>query len=195
MVTTSVRYPEPPRTQDGVTPGLGYVSDSTIQTQSGYFNCVVLSHSMLETTPAVRYLHCMPEVIFPWEPGCSQAWIMNGHHLLKSSQRLLMEVNPWENKWSPWAPRELTVITVVTTPGPNDHGSVTARLGHSSVTARSQLSHGEVTAQSRRGHSSITVRSQLAVSIFSMITVRSRLGHSSITAHSRLAVTILFTVS
>ena len=32
---------------------------------------------------------------------------------------------------------------------PNDHGSVTARRGHSSVTARSQLSHGEVTAQSQ----------------------------------------------
>ena len=28
-----------------VTPGLGHVSDSTIQTQSGYLNCVVLSHS------------------------------------------------------------------------------------------------------------------------------------------------------
>ena len=26
--------------------------------------------------------------------------------------------------------------------GPNDHGSVTAGTGHSSVTARSQLSHG-----------------------------------------------------
>ena len=38
--------------------------------------------------------------------------------------------------------RELTVITVVTAPGPNDHGSVTARLGHGEVTARSQLSHG-----------------------------------------------------
>ena len=38
--------------------------------------------------------------------------------------------------------RELTVTTVVTAPGPNDHGSVTARRGHSSVTGRSQLSHG-----------------------------------------------------
>ena len=38
--------------------------------------------------------------------------------------------------------RELTVTTVVTAPGPNDHGSVTARRGHSSVTARSQFSHG-----------------------------------------------------
>ena len=46
--------------------------------------------------------------------------------------------------------RELTVTMVVTAPGPNDHGSVTARRGHSSVTARSQLSHGEVTAQSQR---------------------------------------------
>ena len=42
---------------------------------------------------------------------------------------------------------------------PNDHGSVTARRGHSSVTARSQLNHG----------------------IFSMITAQWRLGHSSIT--------------
>ena len=43
--------------------------------------------------------------------------------------------------------------------GPNDHGSVMARRGHSSVTARSQLSHGLVTAQSRRGHSSIMASS------------------------------------
>ena len=47
--------------------------------------------------------------------------------------------------------------------GPNDHGSVTARRGHSSVTAGSQLNH----------------------SIFSMITAQSRLGHSSITAQVR----------
>ena len=64
-------------------------------------------------------------------------------------------------------------LTVVTAPGPNDHGSVTARWGHSSVTARSQLSH-----------SSVTARSQLNHCIFSMIT-----------AQSRLAVTILVTVS
>ena len=61
--------------------------------------------------------------------------------------------------------------------GPNDHGSVTDRRGHSSVTAQSQLNHG----------------------IFSMITAQSRVGHSSITAQvtaqSRLAVTILVTVS
>ena len=48
----------------------------------------------------------------------------------------------WENKWPPWAHGKLSVTTVVTAPGPNDPGSVTARLGHSSVTARSQLSHG-----------------------------------------------------
>ena len=82
---------------------------------------------------------------------------------------------PWENKCSQWAHGELTVSTVVTAPGPNDHGSVTARrghgevtaqsrLGHSSVTARSQLSHGEVTAQSRHlqyDHGSVPARSQL----------------------------------
>ena len=63
---------------------------------------------------------------------------------------------PWENKWSPWAHRELTVTTVVTAPVPMITaqlrlGEVTAqsRRGHSSVTARSQLSHSEVTAQSR----------------------------------------------
>ena len=55
--------------------------------------------------------------------------------------------------------RGLTVTTVVTAPGPNDDDSVTARRGHSSVTARSQLSHGYVTAQSGRGHSSITASS------------------------------------
>ena len=63
------------------------------------------------------------------------------------------------------------------TNNPNDQGSVTARRGHSSVTARSQLNHG----------------------IFSMITAQSWLGHSSITAQvtaqSRLAVIILVTVS
>ena len=57
--------------------------------------------------------------------------------------------HPWENKWSRWAHGELTVTTVVTGPGPNDHGSVTARRGHSSVTARSQLNHGP-------GHGSVT---------------------------------------
>ena len=70
-----------------------------------------------------------------------------------ASEELRCQGNPWENKWSPWAHRELTVTTAVTAPGPNDHGSVTARLGHSSVTARSQLNHGD--------HGSVTARSQL----------------------------------
>ena len=86
-------------------------------------------------------------------------------------------VFPWENKWSPWAHGELTVTTVVTAPGPNDHGSVTDGLGRSSVTARSQLNHGD--------HGSVTPRSQL----------NHRPGHGSVTAQSRLAVTILVTVS
>ena len=89
---------------------------------------------------------------------------------------------------SPWAQGELTVSTVVTAPGPNDHSSVTTRRGH-----------GEVTAQSRQSHSSVTARPQLNHGIFSMITAQSRLGHSSITAQvtaqSRLAVTILVAVS
>ena len=83
-----------------------------------------------------------------------------------------------------WAHHELTVTTVVTAPGPM-------------ITSQSRL--GEVTVQSRLGHSSVTVRSQLNHGIFSMITAQSRLGHSSITAQvtaqSRLAVTILVTVS
>ena len=69
--------------------------------------------------------------------------------------------NPWEKNGH----GELTVTTVVKAPGSNDHSSVTARLGHSSVTAQSRLGHssvtGEVTAQSQRswlGHSSITAQ-------------------------------------
>ena len=72
-----------------------------------------------------------------------------------------------------------------------------SRLRGPMITAQSWL--GEVTAQSRLGHSSVTVRSQLNHGIFSMITAQSRLGHSSIpaqvTAQSWLAVTILVTVS
>ena len=72
---------------------------------------------------------------------------------------------PWEKNCH----RELTVVTA---PG-------------TMITAQSRL--GEVTAQSRRGHSSVTARSQLSHiqlnhGIFSMITAQSRLGHSSITA-------------
>ena len=72
---------------------------------------------------------------------------------------------------SRWANGELTVTTVVTASGPmitaqSRLGEVTAqsRRGHSSVTARSQLSYGEVTAQSRHlqyDHSSVMARSQL----------------------------------
>ena len=47
---------------------------------------------------------------------------------------------------------------MVMAPGPNDHGSVTARRGHSSVTVRSQLNHG---IDLQYDHSSVTARSQL----------------------------------
>ena len=93
-------------------------------------------------------------------------------------------------------------ITVSSRWAHGDHGGHGSRAQWSRLShgwARSQFSHGEVTAQSQLGHSSITARSQLAVSIFSMITAQSWLGHSSITAQvtaqSRLAVTILVTVS
>ena len=51
------------------------------------------------------------------------------------------------------------------------------------IMAQSRL--GEVTAQSRRGHSSVTARSQLS---HGEVTVQSRLGHScysEVTAQSR----------
>ena len=81
---------------------------------------------------------------------------------------------PWENKWSPWAHGELTVVTA---PGPNDHGS---------VTARSQLSHGEVTAQSRLGHSSVKVRSQLNHGQVTPGCEHLQYDHGSVTARSQL---------
>ena len=64
---------------------------------------------------------------------------INGHREVTASSR-------WGHReltvtWR-WAQGELTVTTVVTAPGPNDHGSVTARRGHNLVTARSQLSQG-----------------------------------------------------
>ena len=79
----------------------------------------------------------------------------------------------------------------------NGHRELTVSSRGPMIMAQSRL--GEVTAQSRRGHSSVTARSQLSHGILSMITAQSRLGHSSITAQvtaqSRLAVTILVTVS
>ena len=60
-------------------------------------------------------------------------YMFPGGHSMKTSQNTHEKIN---------GHCELTVITAFTAPGPNDHGSVTARLGHSSVTARSQLSHG-----------------------------------------------------
>ena len=83
--------------------------------------------------------------------------------------------------------------------GPNDHGSVTAIgevtaqswRGHNSVTARSQLSYGEVTAQSRHlqyDRGSITAQSR----------PRSRLSHGwlwpfwSPWAHGELTVSSLW---
>ena len=113
-----------------------------------------------------------------WWPWCRQEiWQAPLCYQLYWQLYSVLIVYPMRNKWAPWAHCELTVTTVVTAPGPNDHGSFTARLGH-----------GEVTAQSRRGHSSITV-----------IMAQSWLGHSSITAQvtaqSQLPVTILVTIS
>ena len=69
--------------------------------------------------------------------------------------------------------------------GPNDHGSVTARRGHSSVTAMSQLSHGYVTAQSRGGHSSVTARSQLSHGEVTAQLRHLQYDHGSVTARSQ----------
>ena len=76
-----------------------------------------------------------------------------------STSRIKEEGLPMRKKLSPWAHRELTVVTA---PGPM-------------ITAQSQL--GEVTAQWRLGHSSVTAQSQLNHGIFSMITARSQLNH------------------
>ena len=110
----------------------------------------------------------------------------------------IMYLHPWEKivtVSSRWTHGELTLSS--RWPRWSRLQAQWSRLSHSYE--RSELSHGEVTAQSRLGHSSVTVRSQLNHSIFSMITAQSRLGHSSITAQvmaqSRLAVTILVTVS
>ena len=69
------------------------------------------------------------------------------------------------SQWPQWSRLRGPMITAQ-----SRLGEVTAqsRRGHSSVTARSQLSHGEVTAQSRH--------------LQYMITAQSQLGHSSITA-------------
>ena len=76
--------------------------------------------------------------------------------------------------------RELTVTTVVPAPGPNGHGSVTARsqLSHSSVTV--------ITAHSRRGHSSITaqVKAQLRLAVTILVIVSSPWTHSELTVSS-----------
>ena len=69
--------------------------------------------------------------------------------------------------------------------GPNDHGSVTARRSHSSVTARSQLNHG---IDLQCDHGSVTARSQL----------NHGPGHGSVTAgcdhfgHRELTVSSLW---
>ena len=84
---------------------------------------------------------------------------------------------PMRKKLSPWAHGELTVSPPWAHgdhgghgSGPKDHGSVTARRGHSSVTARSQQGHSSVTASSvwsRLSHGKVTAQSR----------PRSRLSH------------------
>ena len=71
-----------------VTPGLGYVSDSTIQTQSGYLNCVVLSHSshsMSDKTPSDTCsnleLDEMPVITVMFRCGQPALWINGPVHL------------------------------------------------------------------------------------------------------------------
>ena len=86
---------------------------------------------------------------------------INGHRELTVSSR-----------WPRWSRLRGPMITAQ-----SRLGEVTAqsRRGHSSVTPRSQLSHGEVTAQSRHlqyDHGSVTARSQL----------NHGPGHSSVTA-------------
>ena len=91
--------------------------------------------------------------------------------------------------------RETTVTTVVTAPGPNDQGSVTARRGDSSITARSRLGHSEVTAQSRHlqyDHGSVTARPQLnhGPGHSSVTAGCDHFGHRELTVSSPWAVTV-----
>ena len=96
--------------------------------------------------------------------------------------------SPWENKWSPWAHGERTV---------SSRWPRWSRLRGPMITAQSRL--GEVTAQSRRGHISVTARSQLSHGEVTAQSQHLQYDHSSITAQvtaqSRMAVTILVTVS
>ena len=115
---------------------------------------------------------------------------------LVTHEKKIVTVSSW------WAHRELTVTTVVTAPGPmitaqSRLGEVTAqsRRGHSSVMARSQLSHGEVTAQSRHlqyDHSSVTARSQLnhGPGHGSVTAGCDHFGHGELTVSSRWAVRV-----
>ena len=108
------------------------------------------------------------------------------------------EDNPWENKWSPWAHNELTVSSrwprwsrlwgpMITAESQLREVTAQSRRGHSSVTARSQLSHGEVRAQSRHlqyDHGSVTARPQLNHGPWSPW------AHGELTMSSRWAVTV-----
>ena len=60
----------------------------------------------------------------------------------------------------PWEINGHSELTVVTAPGPNAHGSVTARRGHSSITAQSRLAVTIlVTMSPRWAHRELTVSS------------------------------------
>ena len=91
-----------------------------------------------------QFQDCKSDIESTWSKALHWLQILSSH----------MKRFPWENEWSPWAHGELTVVTA---PGPDDHGS---RLGHSLVMARSQLNHGSVMARSQLnhgpGHGSVT---------------------------------------
>ena len=98
-------------------------------------------------------------------------WTKNMSNLAQIGSRLcgmqISETVPWEK---------------------NCHGELTvssrwSRLRGPMITAQSRL--GLVTAQSRRGHSSVTVRSQLSHGEVTAQSQRSRLSHGYVTAQSR----------
>ena len=179
----------------------GYVSVLTGRCDWGLTRQQAISQSGLSQIPwQVWKKWCNLHLWLSWPLLASIAMVMVCHDIQQSNCSLI-GIIPWENKWSPWTRGELTVTTVVMALGANDHGSVTARLGHSSVTARSQLSHGEVTAQSRLGHSSVMARSQLSHGDHGSIKARSQLNHGSVTAgcdhfgHRELTVSSPWTYS
>ena len=113
---------------------------------SGWFSCILLLMTLLllsysANTMVVNRVNY--GVMFPKETTVRVFYDYWTHTVQMSIPRFTHHIAhswhaPMRKKLSPWAHGDHGGHGS----GPNDHGSVTARRGHSSVTARSQLSHG-----------------------------------------------------